>query len=138
MVPARNPQVRGCYPKALAMPSENYGELVLLASRCLQALESQNDVLHQIANSLMKPKRSGGKKSEQIDQRIAMMMAWIGHTNETSQVRLADHFGVAPSSIRGKKYEPVRLAIAMNKAASRAAKQQPKPKRPKDEDSDDW
>ena len=102
------------------MSSENQMELLLIASEYLQAMKTQNEVLARIADALCKSKRP--KKGEQVDQRIAMMMAWIGHSGETSQAKLAKHFNVDPSSIRGKKYEPVRLAIAMNKAAARASR----------------
>ena len=116
------------------MPSENYGELLIVASQCLEALNTQNDVLMRIADSVCKAKRPRSTKSNKVGERIAMMLAWIGHTNETSQAKLAEHFKVDPSSIRGEKYEPVRLAISMNKAAARRSRRPPKPRKGDDLD----
>ncbi|MCR9197914.1 MAG: hypothetical protein NXI04_04690 [Planctomycetaceae bacterium] len=111
------------------MSSENLLELISIASQCLEALNTQNDVLTRIADSVCKAKRPRSMKSNKVEERIVMMLAWIGHTNETSQVKLAEHFNVDPSSIRGEKYEPVRLAISMNKAAARRGRRPPKPRK---------
>lgn len=102
------------------MSSENLLELISLASRCLAELEAQNSTLQQIAQSLDRGVRSPSQKQHTLDQKISLMMAHVEYTGETTKKGLAAHFNMDPSAIRGDKYEAVKEALALNRAAARA------------------
>lgn len=94
----------------------------MFLERIACALETQNErqerliaVLERLAGTRPEAK---AKRVERRN-RISHMLAWVEKTAGTSQKDVAEHFGIAPSTLHKPAYEEVRQAIELNKLARR-------------------